>query len=256
MTLFPNACEKAILCNQCSQNEWLKTVFLSLNPTQRCFLAECEEIIRKGGETSEMYLIQPDTSIKPYRVYCDMETENGGKPSSRRLTQRSVSILAAGKKVSAPTQLPRSCWIGNSIWYLESFKKTLDACIEMTYGAWHSKYLKTSPSHTYFLIISTRRPKHKQIKAYKIKQMGDGFRLSSQSDVTTGNLRLILFLKDGQSYRTVRMAVSTLAGNGTRTNKDLEILQPTKMGRSTVAYQVKTSGAKRKFSSVMSFFSH
>lgn len=29
-----------------------------------------------------MYLIQPDTSIKPYRVYCDMETENGGKPAA------------------------------------------------------------------------------------------------------------------------------------------------------------------------------
>lgn len=86
--------------------------------------------------------------------------------------------------------------------------------------------------------------------------MGDGFRLSSQSDVTTGNLRLILFLKDGQSYRTVRMAASTLAGNGTRTNKDLEILQPTKMGRSTVACQVKTSGAKRNSSSLMSVFSH
>ncbi|XP_002745405.1 fibrinogen beta chain [Callithrix jacchus] len=39
---------------------------------------ECEEIIRKGGETSEMYLIQPDSSVKPYRVYCDMNTEGGG----------------------------------------------------------------------------------------------------------------------------------------------------------------------------------
>ncbi|XP_059951333.1 fibrinogen beta chain isoform X5 [Mesoplodon densirostris] len=39
---------------------------------------ECEEIIRNGGETSEMYLIQPDSSIKPYRVYCDMKTERGG----------------------------------------------------------------------------------------------------------------------------------------------------------------------------------
>ncbi|XP_058405758.1 fibrinogen beta chain isoform X3 [Diceros bicornis minor] len=39
---------------------------------------ECEEIIRNGGETSEMYLIQPDSSTKPYRVYCDMTTENGG----------------------------------------------------------------------------------------------------------------------------------------------------------------------------------
>ncbi|NXT62240.1 FIBB protein, partial [Chaetops frenatus] len=39
---------------------------------------ECEDIIRKGGETSEMYLIQPDPFVKPYRVYCDMETDNGG----------------------------------------------------------------------------------------------------------------------------------------------------------------------------------
>ncbi|XP_063280466.1 fibrinogen beta chain-like [Prinia subflava] len=39
---------------------------------------KCEDIIRKGGETSEMYLIQPDPFTKPYRVYCDMETDNGG----------------------------------------------------------------------------------------------------------------------------------------------------------------------------------
>ncbi|NWU58420.1 FIBB protein, partial [Dromas ardeola] len=39
---------------------------------------ECEDIIRKGGEVSEMYLIQPDPFGRPYRVYCDMETENGG----------------------------------------------------------------------------------------------------------------------------------------------------------------------------------
>ncbi|XP_061440496.1 fibrinogen beta chain [Rhineura floridana] len=39
---------------------------------------ECEDIIRKGGESSELYLIQPVTSSKPYRVYCDMNTENGG----------------------------------------------------------------------------------------------------------------------------------------------------------------------------------
>ena len=39
---------------------------------------ECEEIIRNGGETSEMYLIQPSDSIEPYRVYCDMKTERGG----------------------------------------------------------------------------------------------------------------------------------------------------------------------------------
>lgn len=50
-----------------------------LNITCYFVFIECEEIIRNGGETSEMYLIQPDRSTKPYRVYCDMNTENGGK---------------------------------------------------------------------------------------------------------------------------------------------------------------------------------
>ncbi|KAL7981805.1 hypothetical protein Chor_000862 [Crotalus horridus] len=39
---------------------------------------ECEDIYRKGGETSELYLVQPDPFFKPFRVYCDMTTENGG----------------------------------------------------------------------------------------------------------------------------------------------------------------------------------
>ncbi|XP_042326111.1 LOW QUALITY PROTEIN: fibrinogen beta chain [Sceloporus undulatus] len=39
---------------------------------------ECEDIIRKGGETSQMYLVQPDPFFKPYKVYCDMTTDNGG----------------------------------------------------------------------------------------------------------------------------------------------------------------------------------
>ncbi|CAN2388771.1 fibrinogen beta chain [Pristimantis euphronides] len=39
---------------------------------------ECEEIYRRGGEKSEMYLIQPDGFFRPYRVYCDMTTLDGG----------------------------------------------------------------------------------------------------------------------------------------------------------------------------------
>ncbi|OCT96990.1 fibrinogen beta chain [Xenopus laevis] len=39
---------------------------------------ECEEIYRKGGETSEMYLIQPDSFFRPFKVYCDMVTHDGG----------------------------------------------------------------------------------------------------------------------------------------------------------------------------------
>lgn len=50
----------------------------SLNTICSLMVAECEEIIRNGGETSEMYLIQPEDSSKPYRVYCDMKTEKGG----------------------------------------------------------------------------------------------------------------------------------------------------------------------------------
>lgn len=42
-------------------------------------IAECEDIIRKGGDSSEMYLIQPDAFFRPYKVYCDMTTANGGK---------------------------------------------------------------------------------------------------------------------------------------------------------------------------------
>ncbi|KAM9330443.1 fibrinogen beta chain [Gastrophryne carolinensis] len=39
---------------------------------------ECEEIYRNGGEKSEMYLIQPDTFFRPFKVYCDMTTQDGG----------------------------------------------------------------------------------------------------------------------------------------------------------------------------------
>lgn len=39
---------------------------------------ECEDIFRKGGDSSEMYLIQPDSFFKPYKVYCDMTGQGGG----------------------------------------------------------------------------------------------------------------------------------------------------------------------------------
>ncbi|KAM9677422.1 fibrinogen beta chain isoform 1-T1 [Trichechus inunguis] len=87
---------------------------------------ECEEIIRKGGETSEMYLIQPDSSIKPYRVYCDMNTENGGWTVIQNRQDGSVdfgrrwdpykqgfgniAINADGKKFCG---LPGEYWLGN-----------------------------------------------------------------------------------------------------------------------------------------------
>ncbi|KAM5159483.1 fibrinogen beta chain isoform 3-T3 [Callospermophilus lateralis] len=87
---------------------------------------ECEEIIRKGGETSEMYLIKPDRSSKPYRVYCDMTTENGGWTVIQNRQDGSVDFgrkwdpykkgfgniatNADGKKYCG---LPGEYWLGN-----------------------------------------------------------------------------------------------------------------------------------------------
>ncbi|XP_034021036.1 fibrinogen beta chain [Thalassophryne amazonica] len=38
---------------------------------------ECEDIFRRGGKDSQMYLIKPDSS-PPYKVFCDQTTMNGG----------------------------------------------------------------------------------------------------------------------------------------------------------------------------------
>ncbi|XP_032875602.1 fibrinogen beta chain isoform X2 [Amblyraja radiata] len=39
---------------------------------------ECNEIYVKGGQTSQLYLIQPDSFKLPYKVFCDMTTDEGG----------------------------------------------------------------------------------------------------------------------------------------------------------------------------------
>ncbi|ROL45478.1 Fibrinogen beta chain [Anabarilius grahami] len=39
---------------------------------------ECEDIIRKGGDDSQMYLIRPDALSTPYKVFCDQTSQNGG----------------------------------------------------------------------------------------------------------------------------------------------------------------------------------
>ncbi|KTF87995.1 hypothetical protein cypCar_00015772 [Cyprinus carpio] len=40
---------------------------------------ECEDIIRKGGEESQMYLIRPDPLSMPYKVFCDQTSKKGGE---------------------------------------------------------------------------------------------------------------------------------------------------------------------------------
>nr|XP_055061927.1 fibrinogen beta chain [Misgurnus anguillicaudatus] len=39
---------------------------------------ECEEIYRRGGVDSQMYLIRPDALNVPYKVFCDQTTKDGG----------------------------------------------------------------------------------------------------------------------------------------------------------------------------------
>ncbi|XP_067896684.1 fibrinogen beta chain [Heterodontus francisci] len=39
---------------------------------------DCDDIYNKGGRTSQLYVIQPDSFTDPYKVYCDMTTKQGG----------------------------------------------------------------------------------------------------------------------------------------------------------------------------------
>lgn len=40
---------------------------------------ECEDIFRRGGVDSQMYMIQPDAFYPPYKVFCDQASQNGGE---------------------------------------------------------------------------------------------------------------------------------------------------------------------------------
>ncbi|XP_072513606.1 fibrinogen beta chain [Salminus brasiliensis] len=39
---------------------------------------DCEDVFRKGGQTSEMYMVRPEPLQVPYKVYCDQTTQKGG----------------------------------------------------------------------------------------------------------------------------------------------------------------------------------
>uniref|UniRef100_A0A8C5Q828 Fibrinogen beta chain n=1 Tax=Leptobrachium leishanense TaxID=445787 RepID=A0A8C5Q828_9ANUR len=86
---------------------------------------ECEDIFRKGGEKSEMYLIKPDDFFRPYKVYCDMTTQNGGWTLIQNRQDGSVGFgrtwdgyrsgfgniaRDGGKKIC---DMPGEFWLGN-----------------------------------------------------------------------------------------------------------------------------------------------
>ncbi|XP_042370982.1 fibrinogen beta chain-like [Plectropomus leopardus] len=66
--------EKAIL----SQKEDCKEPCKTKCPIPVVSGKECEDIYRRGGTDSQMYLIQPDVFSPAYKVFCDQTTQNGG----------------------------------------------------------------------------------------------------------------------------------------------------------------------------------
>ncbi|CAJ1048269.1 fibrinogen beta chain-like [Xyrichtys novacula] len=66
--------EKAIQ----TQREHCKNPCMTKCPIPVVSGKECEDIYRRGGRDSQMYLIQPDAFYPAYRVYCDQGTQNGG----------------------------------------------------------------------------------------------------------------------------------------------------------------------------------
>ncbi len=66
--------EKAIL----AQREGCKEPCRTKCPIPVVSGKECEDIFRRGGRDSQMYLIQPDAFYPPYKVFCDQSTQNGG----------------------------------------------------------------------------------------------------------------------------------------------------------------------------------
>ncbi|MED6241653.1 hypothetical protein ATANTOWER_023088 [Ataeniobius toweri] len=66
--------EKAIT----AQNDQCKDPCKTSCPIPVVSGKECEDIFRRGGRDSQMYVIQPDPLFPPYKVFCDQTTQNGG----------------------------------------------------------------------------------------------------------------------------------------------------------------------------------
>ncbi|XP_078137883.1 fibrinogen beta chain [Centroberyx gerrardi] len=66
--------EKAIL----AQREECKEPCKTTCPIPVVSGKECEDIFRRGGKDSQMYMVQPDSFYPPYKVFCDQTTKNGG----------------------------------------------------------------------------------------------------------------------------------------------------------------------------------
>lgn len=66
---------------------------------------ECEDIYRRGGKDSQLYMIQPDAFTSPYKVFCDQTTQRGGEDD----TIRKMPIIVL------------FCFFAFNIWRIEGF---------------------------------------------------------------------------------------------------------------------------------------
>ncbi|XP_056418375.1 fibrinogen beta chain [Hyla sarda] len=136
---------------------------------------ECEEVFRKGGETSEMYLIQPDGFFRPYKVYCDMTTQDGGWTLIQNRQDGSVNfgrpwdgykngfgnIAFSGDKKVCDT--PGEYWLGNErISQLTNLGPT-EALIEME--DWDGN--KVSAKYTSFTVQNEANKYQLSVSGYQ-----------------------------------------------------------------------------------------
>ncbi|CAF3329821.1 unnamed protein product [Rotaria socialis] len=87
-----------------------------LVPSREFAFMDCSEVYLAGKRTSGMYEIWPRTSPKPFRVFCDMDTDGGGWTVLQRrgdYNQQSNFFVTWSSYKRGFGDLNRDFWLGN-----------------------------------------------------------------------------------------------------------------------------------------------